>query len=420
MRFHVLGLGPIGSLFAHHLRLALPHSHSIVLIHKSRRQASQALAAGGVIRVENNGVAMAASGFESEVFDVPFAQLTDELLSIKGSWLSRASDKMSCEQKSDWSRQIGDRSDSIESLFVTTKSHTTLSAIRRLLPRLSNNSTIVLLQNGMGIYEQLIGQLFRNPEQRPHFILASNTHGAWLKRFYHVVHAGVGEVHFGVIPDPLGRNFEASLSDDRTEPENRKLSVNDLASPPDDESYDRYRTLRDTVGTLSSLSKLNISWKPMAELQVTMRRKLVVNSVINPLTAIMGCRNGDIFTSTAAHRIMTRVCQEAAKVYAAQICAEAQSWMDREGVGDQYPIGRVPDALTSEALETECLRVAELTKGNISSMLSDIRKGNDTEIEFMNGHLLHLGSTYRVQMPATATLLNLVKMRCVIPLDQKL
>jgi 2-dehydropantoate 2-reductase len=380
---------------------------------------SEALAAGSTIRAENNGVVVSASGFESEVFETSYSKLTNELLSNRKSLLSKVTARRSDTERLESSRDRQD-SESIESLIITTKSYTTLSAIRRLLPRLSSNSTIVLLQNGMGIYERLVHELFRNPEQRPHFILASNTHGAWLKKFYHVVHAGVGDIDFGIVPDPVGRNFEAALQDEQVPLSDRKLSVDDLANSLNDPSFERYRTLRNTVTALSSLSPLNASWKPMAQIQVAMRQKLVVNAVINPLTAIMGCRNGEIFTSEGSHRIMRRVCQEAADVYSAQIRGEAQAWLDDKGIKKQVAVGRIPKALTSEALESECLRVASLTKSNISSMLSDIRNGRHTEIDFINGYLLSLGWTYNVQMPATAMLLNLVKMRTIIPLDQKL
>jgi 2-dehydropantoate 2-reductase len=187
--------------------------------------------------------------------------------------------------------------------------------------------------------------------------------------------------------------------------------------------HDRYRSLRNTVAALCSLDEaLHTSWKPIAQVQLAMRRKLVVNAVINPLTALMGCRNGDIFTTNAARRIMRRVCDEASKVYEAQFRAETEAWLSSQGTDGHahMSVGHVPRELTRSFLEEECERVAKLTKGNISSMLSDVRRGKETEIEYINGHLLNLGTTYSIQMPATAMLLNLVKMRSAIPLDQML
>ncbi|KAG5649842.1 hypothetical protein H0H81_001799 [Sphagnurus paluster] len=401
MRFHILGLGPIGNLISHHLRRALPRDqHSITLIHKSQSQANTALLQGG-IHIENQGVVTAADGFQQEVFELsPQAYNSDLARKFLGS-------------------------ETIESLFITTKAHQTVPAVRRLLPRLSPNTTIVLMQNGMGIYEELVHDIFRNPEKRPQFILASNTHGVYRKNTTSLfVHAGIGEIQFGIVPDPAQRNFEASLEDPVVPKQQRRPRLSDITPATDDPLHERYRSLRDTVAALLVMEPLNVSWQPMLQMQTSMRRKLVANAVINPLTALMGCRNGDIFHTNAAQRIMQRVCQEASDAFAAQIKADSQAWLT--GLADQganttnIAVQRLPRSLTRQALEEEVQRVAQATKGNISSMLADVRRGRSTEVDFINGYLLKLGSTYRVEMPATATLLNLVKMRSAIPVDQML
>ena len=410
MRFHVLGIGPIGSLLAFHLRRAVPPAHIVTLVHKSQRQANNFNASGGAIRVELDGVALSEANFEGEVFE---AYHDRELIQTSKSGRSP-------EARPDPLHTApGPSATAIHSLFVTTKAHQTIGAIRRLLPRLSGNSTIVLLQNGMGIYEQLIQDIFRNPAQRPHFILASNTHGAWFKRFYNVVHTGFGEIQFGIVPDTDGRQFEASLTNFTAPRSEQRLNLDDITNSSEDPLHSRYKSLRSTVSTLCSLEEgLRTSWRPIAQVQESMLRKLVVNSVINPLTAIMGCRNGDIFKNPASHRIMRRVCQEAADVLAAQVRVDTELRLN--GNITHPSVGRIPRSLTQSHLEEECLRVAELTKGNISSTLNDIRRGRYTEIDFLNGYLMNLGATYGVPMPATSTLLNLVKMRAAIPLDQQL
>ncbi|EGN93132.1 hypothetical protein SERLA73DRAFT_98195, partial [Serpula lacrymans var. lacrymans S7.3] len=409
MRFYILGLGPIGSLLAYNLRAVLPRNHAITLIHKSKKQVKVARAEGGAISVEHKGVLRSQKGFEAEVFE-PRSNLGMVMLPVTGE-VSSDDETPTQEQK---------RGEPIEALFITTKAHATSVAIQRLLPRLSGSSTIVLLQNGMGVYEDLIQKVFRNPDERPHFILGSNTHGAWLKGFYNVVHAGVGEIDFGIAPDVRNRDYEATLSNESVPRENRELQLDDITHP-NDPSYERYRSLRHTVAVLRSLDALNVKWKPISDVQVSMRRKVVVNSVINPLTAIMGCRNGELFKDDASTRILHHVCVEAAAAFEAQYKADTQTWLDTLGVEvdkSQVPLGRFPPALGRKRLMEEVLRVAQVTGGNISSMLSDVRKGRQTEVEFMNGYLLGLGTQYNVPMPTTTVLLNLVKMRGAIPIDQ--
>ncbi|KAJ8516122.1 hypothetical protein ONZ45_g6541 [Pleurotus djamor] len=404
MHFHVLGIGPVGSLIAFHLRRSLPSNHAITLVYKSYTQSQDALKHGGQIAVESNGLLSSAKGFRRESVEIP---------RISASTKKPA--QAALPEDSD-SPSMLETDNTIESLIVTTKAHQTVPAIQQLLPRLASNATIVLLQNGMGVYEKLISDVFRNPAHRPHFLLASNTHGAFLRGGNQVVHAGHGSIEFGIVPDTNGRNYETGFRESNTP------HPHDIIQSHEDPAFPQYRSLRNTVAAMLMLKSLNVSWKPMADMQVTMRRKLVVNSVINPLTALMGCRNGDIFTTEASLRIMRRVCQEAHDAYLAQMRAETQEWLDKkaqEGYDSkQLPTGRFPRALSRVALESECRRVADLTKGNISSMLSDVRRGRRTEIEFLNGYLVGLGSTYNVPMPANALLMNLVKMRSAIPIDQ--
>ncbi|KAG5647759.1 hypothetical protein DXG03_008482 [Asterophora parasitica] len=399
MRFHILGLGPIGNLISYHLRRALPREHSITLIHKTHSQAKDTARLGG-ISIESQGLVATADGFRSEAFEA----------------LGPVSSKNSP------TRRVG-AAETIESLFISTKAHQTVPAVRRLLPRLSANSTIVLMQNGMGIYEELVHDIFRNPEQRPHFVLASNTHGAFRKDT-HFVHAGVGAIKFGIVPDSAQRNYESGFDDTTIPKPERRPRLSDITPITDDPYYQKYSSLRNTVAALLVMENLNVSWMPIAQVQTAMRTKLVANAVINPLSALMGCRNGDLFHSTASKRLLRRVCQEASAAFTAQIKADSQAWLESlaaSGADTQnMALEGIPRSLTQHALEEEVLRVAQATKGNISSMLADVRRGRSTEVDFLNGYLLKLGNTYRVPMPATATLLNLVKMRGAIPIDQML
>jgi 2-dehydropantoate 2-reductase len=194
------------------------------------------------------------------------------------------------------------------------------------------------------------------------------------------------------------------------------MSPQECDSSGDDSPY---RSLRNTVAALSNLSELDATWKPISHVETAMKRKLVVNSVINPLTALLGCRNGDLLESAEARKIMERVCAEAARAYAMQAQEEEGSRSDWEKrVRIRSGFGRTPAGLDAQALREECLRVMKVTAGNISSMLSDVRSGSYTEIEYMNGYLLGLGRSFGLPMTTTATLLNLVKLRSAIPLDR--
>jgi 2-dehydropantoate 2-reductase len=196
---------------------------------------------GGILRVDRNAIVTSASGFKLETSMSP----------------STAEGKsVDVVRNQDLGGLMSD-SDRIHTLFITTKAHQTLPAIRQLMPRLSVNPTIVLLQNGMGIYEELISEIFRNPEHRPHFILTSNTHGAFLRKPNHVVHSGLGSIEFAIVPDPGGKNFEKGFRETSpaSSPQPRLLDI----ISPGDPGFTCYESLRATVAALLLLKPFHVS-----------------------------------------------------------------------------------------------------------------------------------------------------------------
>ncbi|KAF5388523.1 hypothetical protein D9757_004676 [Collybiopsis confluens] len=387
MRFHVVGLGAVGTLVAHHLRRSLPEPHSVSLIHKTVLRARQALWKNGV-SYEESGIPIIARPFTHGTADVDIVSPTSTIPNT------------SSENRY------------IESLFVTLKAQQTLPAMRQLANRLSPNSTIVLLQNGMGVYDELMRDIFINPKQRPHFIIASNSHGTFSRGLLEVVHTGQGTIQYGIIPDVGGRDFEAGFHN--TE-EGQGLFSDITTSEEEDPFFSRYRSLRLTLASLQAMEALNTSWLPMSDMQIAIRRKLVVNAAVNPLTALIGCKNGEVFQSEASRALLRKICTEASDVFKAEMLMEAKEYIKTADIqsGQDVLLDRLPEALTRQSLEEECLRLAQATKHNISSMLADIRarKGSGTEIDYINGYLLKLGKAYNVYLPVNATLTRLVKMK---------
>ena len=390
MHFHVLGLGPVGCILAHNLRRVLPSSRDITLI--LRKHLLPPLQKC-VIKVDTVGATTTSEGYLWEEF--------------------QNAENQEGYQERDLNQ--------IQSLFVTLKAHSTVAALEALQNRLSANSTIVLLQNGMGLYEELIRDVFRNPSQRPHFILASNTNGAFMLQNLHAVHAGLGTIDFGIVPDSKGREYEAGFDDESIPRSQRRLHLTDITSPTDVDSA-RYISLRDTVAALLLLEPLSTSWKTYAELQLLMRRKLVVNSVINPLTALLGCRNGQLTRLPSGSRIINKLCWEASLIFAAEMRRESSLWLEgmkSRGVDTKnVTLPSLPKSLSPGCLEEEVIRVAELTKNNVSSMLRDIRRGKITEIDYINGYLIKLGYELGVRTPYNLSFFDLIKLRHIIPLDQ--
>ena len=114
--------------------------------------------------------------------------------------------------------------------------------------------------------------------------------------------------------------------------------------------------------------------------------KLVINTGINPLTAVLNVPNGYLAEQEAARRVMIAAAQETAAVAAAQ--------------GIQLPY---PDAAE------RVLAVAQATAQNRSSMLQDLDRGSRTEIDAICGTVVKIGEAVGVETAVNQQLCAWVK-----------
>lgn len=115
--------------------------------------------------------------------------------------------------------------------------------------------------------------------------------------------------------------------------------------------------------------------------------KVMVNCAINPLTALLRIRNGELLRSDEALSLMESVVEEAVSVARA------------EGVGLEA------DAVLKRVVEV-CRRTAE----NRSSMLQDVERGQRTEIDWINGEVVRRGTRAGIETPVNRTLVRLIRL----------
>lgn len=424
MRFHVLGVGSIGTLVSHHLRRALPTSDKLSLIIRKGPHEHVPENPPKSLIVEHDGVrSQVRGGFQTEYAESAKEAAFQLLKAARTHQRFKNTEKVKDIHRQQEELEERDAGEPIESLIVATKATRTLQAIRQCRERLSPSSTIVLLQNGMGIYETVVDNLFPYVEERPNFILASTTHGAWKKRdektSHYVIHSGFGELQFAIVPDSRknGRDFERTFWQvaPETPISQRKLSLGDIedeAASKDTLEDPKYVSLRKTVAALLAMD-LNTKWQPMAQLQIRLRQKLAVNCSVNPLTALIGCRNGDLLGSGHSRDLIRSVCREASDVFRfvyEQSNMDTGEWLF--GGGNAAAGGY--QALSAGMLENETWRVIKNTAANYSSMVVDMEKGSTLEIDYMNGYLSRLGQTYQVPTPTVDALRHSVLIKAAL------
>lgn len=141
-------------------------------------------------------------------------------------------------------------------------------------------------------------------------------------------------------------------------------------------------SLTGTDGQLNKLTELlhhpNFPIEKARNWHRLLAEKLVINAVINPLTALFQVENGYILDNHYLKNIAKKLCEEAVQVLGLKF---SEQW------------AHVKD-------------IARKTGRNRSSMLSDIEKGRPTEIEAITGYLVNLTTA---DMPYTTFVYQSVK-----------
>ncbi|MBO2943223.1 2-dehydropantoate 2-reductase [Paenibacillus sp. F411] len=214
---------------------------------------------------------------------------------------------------------------------------------------------LVCLQNGTGHVQRLNKLL---PAWQVY--TAVTTEGASRAGLAEVVHAGSGETHLGLMK-ALHPQEPALQGAPGNHSGNGELEL---------------KNLMHQAGFKTFLSN---------SLDKFMYRKLLINAVINPLTALWRVTNGELLASDERIAFMRLLYEEGTAVYRA--------------CGISY----------DEDLWERILGVCRATSGNTSSMLRDVEEGKETEIAAINGSIVHLAEGCGVQAAAHRLIWRLIE-----------
>lgn len=228
-----------------------------------------------------------------------------------------------------------------ELIIICTKSFDTAEAMKSLSRNISSESVVLSLQNGLN-NEKVISEYVG--EDRTIGGITSN--GVTFIEPGKAKHAGVGETVIGRYP----------------------------------------RGNRGMVERVSrTLNSAGIETRISDEIIVNIWEKTVVNSGINPLTAVLGVKNGRLVEDEYLKNLLEKIVSESARV--------AEKKVD-----------------TSEnRLVSRTKEVANETSDNISSMLQDIKNKNRTEVAQINEEIISKGKELGISTPVNETLFQMVK-----------
>ena len=262
--------------------------------------------------------------------------------------------------------------DIIYHLIVSVKAPQTVKAIQAVAHRLTQDSSILFLQNGMGMVDEVNEKLFPDEKHRPTYVVGVVSHGLYSKGPFSIVHAGEGTIALGVLPRmPMGESIQIE-------------ALNQLSPSA------RYlmRTMTRTAVFVA------VGFSPTDLLQQQFD-KLAVNCIINPLTAIFDCKNGALLYNFYFTRVI--------RLLLAEISLVIKSLPELKNVPN------VNMRFDTLRLERMAISIANTTAENYSSMVQDIRSGRLTEIDYINGYIVKRGEELGIHCVMNYMLMHMVK-----------
>lgn len=249
-----------------------------------------------------------------------------------------------------WEPEYGPPAESrpVRWLIVATKAQDVSRALAGISPWLSADATVILLQNGLLVQQQL------SAEYGDRVLCLSSSHGAWMRAPWHVVRAGIGEAWLGQL-------------NARGVPPRLQKALQRLPAQETHLHYD-------------------------ANIEQRLWRKFAINCAINALTVVHDCRNGELLDGGRRQQQLHALCEEISTVL------DALSRRNGSQIHD------TADLLTPD-LYTQVETVLRATAPNLSSTLQDVRRGRSTELPHLNGYLISLAESADVPAPRNIALM---------------
>ena len=232
------------------------------------------------------------------------------------------------------------RLDKPDFVLVTVKAYDSEAVALLLKKTVMRNVPVLSLQNGLGNVEELTRRLGADST-----IAGTTTEGAMTTGPGAVIHTGLGMTWVGEV--------------------NGKLS-------------DRCLTIQ------RAFRKAGFTTIVSDNIRGVLWAKAIVNSAINPVTAITRVRNGDVLKMSGLREIALELVDE--------------------GVA----VARANGILLEPSPKSLLAKILALTTRNKSSMLQDIEAGRKTEVRQLNGSISRLGSFVGVSTPFNDLLTRLV------------
>ncbi len=227
-------------------------------------------------------------------------------------------------------------------ILLTTKTYDTIPAIKTAKHLIDKGAYVMLIQNGLGTEERVAEEIHTTKVLR-----ATTCMGALRTEPGIVTATGCGLTE-------LGSRY----------PEN----------------YDYVVKMTDM------LRKCGFEVSASKNIEGVVWTKTLVNCGINPVGALTGFTNGEVYKNPQLRNLVIQLVEEAVKI-----------------------VNALGIELTTDDPVRYTLGTAKATGNNINSMLQDIQAGKKTEIDSITGEIIRLGKELGIKTPMNESVYALIK-----------
>lgn len=272
--------------------------------------------------------------------------------------------------------------DHIEQLVVTLPCHATKQSIGNIAHRIDKNTTICLVQDGLGMVEELNEAFFQDPDTRPAYILGHMTAslGFYRPAFFSTLFRKPGKLLLTAVEPGISNYFS-------------QFSLRSRSALPEQRQAKSTQFLR----TLVSTEGLGAGGFRMEDFLMKKLPAMVFQCIIEPIAIALDTTYDQVLRNDKAILLADELLEELFNV-----------------------IWALPELSNSSKVLRYCgmdaLRRFTLTrltsKGAAQSqMLSLVRIGKMVDIDYLNGYFVKRGEELGIKTPQNKMVIDLVKAR---------
>ncbi|KAK0668127.1 hypothetical protein QBC41DRAFT_365696 [Cercophora samala] len=273
----------------------------------------------------------------------------------------------------------------ISNLIITTPASDVVRILEPIKHRLDHRSTIVLINDGLGVVEDLIKTYYPTAITRPTFIL-----GQFTGKLGHT-----GE-QFSVKEVELGR-LRMSIYPQQIQ----QSGIRIVRHPPVEHTLKPTRLLR----TLTMIPGLRAAGFPMDDFFKKALPTIVFRSIVDPLTVVLDSTYDKLPNNAYARLVMDQLLSELCEVVSRLPEVRGSPEFSRWAI--------------TQRLRKEIYHKLVRQQTSSSRMRSNVARGWDTDIDYQTGYFVERGRQLGLRVESLNSLIAEVKAKQKIQLDRQ-